>query len=109
MGIGAFRHLVTFQAPGGSVPDGDGGFTEGWADLGAAWPVEIIPASVRDLETLTAGTVSATATHVITGRYRPDVTTAARVKFGDRIFVITGVQNVEERGIEMRIFAEERL
>jgi SPP1 family predicted phage head-tail adaptor len=108
MGIGNFRHLVRFQTPA-SVPDGDGGYTDTWADLDPLWPVDIRPATVRDLERLTAGTIVAAATHVIAARYRPDVQIDARMLFNGREFRITGIANLEERGIEMRLFAIETL
>ena len=110
MGIGAYRHVARFQAPGPAEPDGEGGFTETWADLEPpTWAVSIRPATVRDLERETAGTVITSATHVITGRYRPDVTTATRMIFRGRTFEITGVVDVDERAIEMHLIAEERI
>jgi hypothetical protein len=53
--------------------------TESWVDRPPAWPIDIRPATVRDLERQTAGTTVATATHIIHGRYRPDVTIDARI------------------------------
>ena len=107
MSIGEYRHVARFQNPGDPVPDGEGGFTEGWADLDPPWPVAIEPATVRDLERETAGTVITTATHIVRGRYRADVTEDTRIFFDGRTFEIVGVQNVDERGIYMRIFALE--
>jgi head-tail adaptor len=78
MGIGDFRHVGTLQAIT-SIPDGGGGTVDTWIDLPPAWPIDIRPATVRDLERQTAGTTVATATHVIHGRYRPDVTIDARI------------------------------
>ena len=106
--IGLLRHVVTFQTLQ-SVPDGDGGFTESWTDLPDPWPADVRPASIRDLERLTAGTIVATATHVIECRYRRDVTVDARMTFDGRTFTITGVKNVDERGITLQLFAYERL
>lgn len=109
MGIGAFRHRVMFQAPGPPVPDGEGGFTDGWVDLPPAWDVEIKPATIRDMERLATGTVVAAATHVIRGRYRGDVKKDARLIFDAREFRITGVKNVDERGAELHLFAIETI
>jgi len=106
MGIGALRHVVVFQVPA-TVADGDGGYTDTWIDLDPPWFVSIRPASVHDLERRAAGTVTATATHVIAGRYRPDVGLDARMIFDGRTFLITGVQNVDERGIDGAWFAVE--
>jgi head-tail adaptor len=108
MSIGEYRHLVTFQNPGASVPDGDGGWTTTFADLTPAqWYVSIEPATARDLERVAAGTVLSTATHIVRGRYHPGVTLATRMLFDDRTFSITGKANVEERGITMELTAVE--
>jgi SPP1 family predicted phage head-tail adaptor len=110
MGVGQFRHLGLFQKPGAAVPDGEGGYTEGWTDLEPPqWAVDIAPASVRDLERLSSSTVAATATHVITGRYRPDVDVSTRMLFEGRVFQVTGVINEFERDRLMRLVAEEQV
>jgi len=106
MAIGAYRHVVTFQTPT-LAPDGDGGQVETWADLAPPWPVAIQPATVRDLERQAAGTIVATATHVIRGRYRSDVGVDARMLFDGRTFRITGVATPDERKIELWLFAVE--
>lgn len=106
MAIGDYRHVVTFQTPT-SVPDGDGGMTETWADLGSPWNVAIAPATVRDLERQAGATIIATATHIVRGRYRSDVTVDARMVFDGRIFQIMGVANPLERKLEMTLFAVE--
>lgn len=94
-------HRVTLQNPGPAVPDGDGGFTQSWTDLvPPAWSVKIAPATAADLERVTAGTVLATATHVVTGPYRPDITTLTRALFNGRQFAVTGVSDPEERHVE---------
>lgn len=109
MGVGDFRHVVVFQKPGPPVPDGEGGFTDGWVDLPPPWAVEIRPATIRDLERLAAGTIIAAATHVVRGRWRADVKIDARMVFEGRNFKIAGVKNVEERGIELQLFAIETI
>lgn len=106
MEIGSYRHRVTFQNPGAAVPDGDGGYTQTWTDL-AEWYVSIQPASARDLERVAAGTVIATATHIIRGRYLAGVSTQTRMVFNGRTFEITGVSNLEERNILMELVAVE--
>lgn len=110
MAIGDYRHRGTFQDPTAMVPDGEGGWIEGWADLTPAdWPVSITPATVRDLERVAAGTVITSATHVIAGRWRPDVSTRSRMLFEGRIFHLTGIRNVDERDIRMELIAEEQV
>jgi len=108
MSIGAFRHAVLFQSPGAPVPTTDGGFTLTWTDLSPAmWQVSIEPATAKDLERVAAGTVISQATHIVTGRFHPGVTTQTRMVFNGRTFSITGVSNLQERGIFMELTAVE--
>jgi len=109
MSIGAYRHVVVFENPDGpAVPDGDGGWTQPYAGLTpASWHVSIKPATARDLERVASGTVLSTATHIVTGRYHPQVNTQTRMVFGDRTFSINGVANLEERGLTMELLAVE--
>jgi head-tail adaptor len=75
------RTRITLQAPAGpAVPDGDGGFTQPYADLvPAQTQATIMPATARNLERAAGGTAIALATHLLTIWYRPDVTTQTRV------------------------------
>jgi head-tail adaptor len=92
---GEYRHLVTFEAPGDRVPDGEGGYTQSWVPL--------------DLEYTTAGTAAASATHIVRGDYRADVTTTARMVHEGRPFQITGIANLEERDETLELVCEELL
>lgn len=95
-------HVVTLQGPALPIPDGDGGVIQGWGDLDPATvKASIAPASARDLENLTAGTVLTQAAHVITMPYHPHVNTATRVLFRGRSFSLTSVINREERNIQL--------
>lgn len=107
--IGDFRHLVTFQNPDGpAISNGDGGYTQPFADLDpATWYVSITPATARDLERTPHGTTISTATHIVQGRFHPGVTTQTRMLFDSRTFSINGVANREERGIFMDLIAVE--
>lgn len=108
--IGDHRHLVTFQSPGANVPDGDGGYTQGWADVEPPlWYVSIQPASAHDLERVAAGTILTTASHIVKGRYLAGVTTSSRMLFKGRTFAITGIRNIDERSIDMEMVAVEML
>jgi SPP1 family predicted phage head-tail adaptor len=105
---GRKRHYVTLDKPGTPVPDGEGGFTQAREPLSPPdWYVEIKPATARDLERVVANTVQSTASHLVTGDYRPDVNTQTRVTFGARIFEVTGVQNPEERNRDLVLVCEE--
>lgn len=84
------------------MPDGDGGFTQSWTDLvPPALYVSIAPATARDLERVTAGTVLSTASHIVTAPYHPQITTKTRILFNGRVFSVTGVSNPEERSVEL--------
>jgi head-tail adaptor len=108
-------HRVRFQDPGEAIPDGMGGFTEGWADLA---PPEmfarIVPASPTDIERVGAGTVTASATHLLTAPFHKDVTTKTRVLWTDFIgraheFSVANVVNLDERCTTMVLVCEEKV
>lgn len=105
--IGDRRHRVLFQAPGAAVSDGDGGWTTTWADIGVAGYYEVKPATERDLERATSGTVLATATYIITGPYVELVNTKSRAIFDGRTFSVVGKSTPEERKIEMILLCVE--
>lgn len=106
--VGELRHRIVLENPGTPIPDGDGGFTQVYTALTPS-PVSaaIFPATARDLEYLSAGTVTSVASHVIQMRYHPGVTTQTRITFGTRVFNVTGLINVEERNIETIALAVE--
>jgi head-tail adaptor len=108
--VGTYRHRVSLENPTGNVPDGDGGFTNGYAPLDP--PVvdaSIQAASARDLERVTAGTVLATATHLVRMRFHPGVTVLTRLTFKGRVFEVQSVQNVDERDIALILICAEIL
>lgn len=98
--IGDRRHRVLFQS-GVVSSDGDGGFSTAWTDIGPAIYCEVKPATERDLERATSGTVLATATYMITGPYVELVNTKSRAIFDGRTFSVVGKSTPEERKIEM--------
>lgn len=95
-------HYVLVQNPSGAAaPDSDGVYVQAYVDGSpASWKVSIEPATARDLERITAGTVIAQASHVVDGAYRSDVTTGSRLVFNGRILNVLGVANPEERNLE---------
>ena len=103
-------HRVTFQNPGPSVADGDGGFTQSWTDLTppALW-VAIETATAQNLERVGAGTVTAGATHIISGPFHSGVTTKTRAIYNGRTFNVQGVVDPTERQQEMVLLVAELL
>jgi len=72
-----------------------------WADIGTAIYCEVKPATQRDLERATAGTVLSEATFIITGPYVELVNTKSRALFDGRIFSVVGKATPNEQKIEM--------
>jgi head-tail adaptor len=98
MGIGTYRHVATVENPGPHEPDGLGGYTPTWiAATPATLKVSITPATAKDLETVTAGTVTATATHLVRGRWHPGITPASRLRARGRTLNVLAVGNPDER------------
>lgn len=105
---GLRRHYVTLGIPGPAVSDGDGGYTTTDVPLSpAGLYAQITPATASDLERLAAGTVIATATHVVRMPYHAGITTQTVITFSGRRFAVTGVSNPEERNLETIVTAVE--
>lgn len=111
MARGDFIHRVRFEKPGQPIPDGDGGYTIGYASIADLWYAAIRPASARDFEYEAAGTISANATHIIDADFHPGVDIHSRVvKLDDgRIFDVAGIANYDERDVGMSLFCQEQL
>jgi head-tail adaptor len=113
--IGARDKLVTLENPGGTVPDGEGGYIEGWVPLAPPTAfVHIAPATETDLERSASGTVLSTATHLIEMPYRRGVTVLTRLRYtgqgqSERIFQVTSVRNPDEANRELILVAEEQV
>jgi len=98
------KHQVTIQSKS-SASDGQGGFTETWND-GDTVSAFIEP--VKAYEKFQAMQMQTPITHKITMRYRADVTTASRLKYGSRIYWVKEAINVEEAGRFLILKAIER-
>jgi head-tail adaptor len=112
MDVGALRHLVTLQNPGVAVADGEGGYTEVPASLSPSqvW-ASIVPATGREMErvAVVANTVETAATHIVRMRYHPGVTIKTRVLFGGGTLFVTGMENVDERNVELILVCTKQL
>ena len=106
---GERRHLVTLQGPGTNTQNAEGEWVPGFEALDPpTWWCSISPATVRDLERLTAGTTVTQATFVLEGEYHAGITTQTQITKDDgRVFYVNGVQNPEERNIVTRAFCSE--
>jgi head-tail adaptor len=105
--IGQARHLVTFEDPGDPVPDGEGGYTATPTPLvPPTWYVRVRPATAKDAEKVTAGTVITHVSHIVHGRFHPGVTTRTRMYHKGHTYQITSVVNLDDRDREMELVAD---
>lgn len=111
MARGERRHVVQLDNAGDPVPDGEGGFTEGWQPLDpATWYCAIQPAAQADLERVTSSTVAATATHIVSGDYHPGITKDTRLTREDgRRYFVQSLRNLDERNITLELVCTEDL
>lgn len=117
--IGSLRHVVRPENPGPTVPDTEGGSTPTWIALNPpTWHCSIAPSTVRDLERAAAGSSIATASHIVTGRFHPGITTKTRLTKGardlqgkltpgSREFNVNGIQNLDEKNEVLVLLCEE--
>jgi head-tail adaptor len=111
MQISALVHRVALvETPEIPSPDGHGDYLDEPQPLSPSeWWASITPATAADLERIAAGTVVASATHIVRMRYHPGVTLRTTVRFGTRSLQVTGLQNVEERNRELVLVCREAL
>lgn len=103
MRSGLLRHKVLLQ----SMTDGkdtDGAPSETPTALASVWAA-IRPVNAN--EVFRAAHFEGDVTHIITIRYRSDVTPKTRILYGTRVFDIRSVLNVEERNRELELTATE--
>jgi head-tail adaptor len=106
MGLGAMQHTGIVANPV-LTPDGEGGYVETWTVSGPEWPIQVQPASIRDMERAGLSTITGTAPAVVTGRYRPDVTLKSRIAIGSDLLYVASVQNVDRRNVTLRLIVVE--
>lgn len=105
--IGRDSELVFFEEPSAPVRDHEGGYSEGWTPLNPpTWYVRVRAATVRDQESVIAGTVVTHLTVMVHGRYHPGVTTKTRMTFKGQVYQVTSVVNVDGQDTEMNLTAD---
>lgn len=95
MNIGEYRHRISIQG-NALVADGEGGFTEGWADLSTVW-AKITAVQAR--QQYQFNSVGVEATHRFEVRGSVVVNEKNQIKFGTRTFEIKTIEDIQERGI----------
>jgi hypothetical protein len=111
---GQYRHLARVEGPGPSVADGQGGFTESWVPLDPpAWWCAIASAAVRNSERVMEQTITTSASHLLTGDFHPQLSTASRLWIPDpdtgtdRRFDVVSVTRQGERRFTLLVAANE--
>ena len=105
MQIGKHRHKIEIQAkaePGTANAYGE--TIEEWLTVLKVW-ASINPANGKQL--YVAEQQQAEVSHVVSMRYCDCLTPRHRLKFGDRIFTVNFVRNVDERNIELEVYCKE--
>lgn len=105
---GERRHTIELENPGEPVSDNEGGFTVVPVNLGR-FKAKIEPSTQRNLERLVSNTVASEVSHVVSLPYVDGVTTKTNVLFGVRVLQVVGIQNPEERNLELRLACVERV
>ena len=106
--LGQFRHVVQLVQPGPPVQTEGGGWTDAWIPLNPpVWHCAIQAASLRDLQRISGGTVSTTATHLVRGRYHAQLSAKVRMLFRDRSFDVQSVHDVDQRQVEVECICAE--
>ena len=92
---GELRKRVEVQIPF-ETKDSFGAVTSAWATDSKRW-AEVIPATAKEADI--ADQVTGRVTHKITMRHYPGLSPRHRIKFGTRLFNISGIVNVDEVGV----------
>jgi head-tail adaptor len=102
--LGNMRNLATIEQ---NTPSQDtiGGTVDSWSTF-STWWCEL--SHVKGGEAFRGRAVHAAADSLAVGRYLPGVTAQMRVVLGSRTFEILGLDDVDNRGIELRLDLRER-
>jgi len=103
MKAGDLRHRVTIQR-NEPVTDSFGTETEQWVDVVTVW-ASVEPLSGREF--FQSQKENAETTVRIKMRYRSGITSDKRVKFGDNVYEINAVIDIDERHIELHLMCRE--
>ena len=104
---GRRSHQVTLKSAGTPAADGDGGSTIPMTTLASGIWASILTAAAQDMERITAGTVLAQASVIVTIPYIAGVTPRTQVLYGSRTLDVLSVTNVEEANRELVLLCAE--
>lgn len=103
-----YNKLIALQSPAGAR-DSVGERTTTWTTVETVW-ADISPLSVRDL--IAAGQTQSEVSHRVKVRYSSSIAgidASWRVLYGSRVFVISGVRNLEEDSRVLELICSEGL
>lgn len=92
---GVLNKRITLQEHT-ETPDGEGGFTESWSDVGTYW-ANVKPLSARQVFQYRSSNVI--ATHVIKVRAQVPVEEDNRILYGSRVFEVLTSENEDEANV----------
>lgn len=107
MQSGRLRNRVTIQYPVTAQNEYNEEVIT-WTDLDQVW-ADIRPTSARERMISSADQLQAAIDHVIIIRWRSDISTKQRIKFGTRIFDIEGFADRTGKRHELRLDCREVL
>jgi SPP1 family predicted phage head-tail adaptor len=103
--IGSLRHRIMIQQATETIAD-DGSTVQSWSNYKPT-RAEIVP--LNSSEAYVAQGITASVIHRITCRYVAGVVPKMRIKWGERIFEIEGVRDIDERGRFLIMNCEEQV
>ena len=106
MRIGRLRHRLAVQVPV-VTRDAAGGIGETWEDSYSRWGSISVAGGSEGVSEGRTGASAPSALIVMRGG--SSVTTANRIRFGERVYGVKSVRDLDERGITTEIDAEEML
>jgi len=98
------RHQIELQLSSTSR-DGEGGFYDGWVTVNTVW-ASVNPISAK--QRTYYNSISTEITHVIKIRGEVECLETYQVKFGDRLFEILTVENIQENDVQKILVCKER-
>lgn len=103
MRAGALKRIIDLEYPS-RVADGAGGFTTTWTKDSTV-NADIQPTTAK--EQVWGMQTAAVITHVISIRFRSNIRSDWRIKYGSTYFNIVSLINVDMRSIELQIVAKQ--
>jgi head-tail adaptor len=101
------QHYVYIQTRT-RTSDGEGGYTDTWTTTSSAIPAAISPIQARQLYQFRSIDVDATHLIRMRGRTTIDDSGIYQILFGERVFEVLTVENIQERNFEKVITCKER-